>query len=226
MDSTQTVLLVMALIGGMLLLQLTVWLPILYWMRKRSREEAEALGRELEAKGETLVLGPEPALYRGSNAGHGKVRGNALIALTNKRLLVRRLVGEPIEVRVGEIAGVRETKWFLGGMKGGLSTRMGAALRHAGAGLLKQPEQRKLILLVTDGEPADIDERDPQHLRHDTRKAVEELAARGVFTYCLTLDPDADAYVKRIFGANNYTIVDRVERLPEQLPALFASLTS
>ncbi|MCC0029353.1 MAG: VWA domain-containing protein [Brucellaceae bacterium] len=119
-----------------------------------------------------------------------------------------------------------EARARLGGMKGGLSTRMGAALRHAGAGLLKQPEQRKLILLVTDGEPADIDERDPQHLRHDTRKAVEELAARGVFTYCLTLDPDADAYVKRIFGANNYTIVDRVERLPEQLPALFASLTS
>ncbi|MCB1336338.1 MAG: VWA domain-containing protein [Maritimibacter sp.] len=114
----------------------------------------------------------------------------------------------------------------LDGMKGGLSTRMGAALRHAGAGLLKQPERRKLILLVTDGEPADIDERDPQHLRHDTRKAVEELAGKGVFTYCLTLDPNADAYVKRIFGQNNYTIVDHVDRLPEKLPTLFASLTA
>ena len=41
----------------------------------------------------------------------------------------------------------------------------------------------------------------------------------------LTLDPNADAYVKRIFGANNYTIVDHVARLPEKLPALFASLT-
>ena len=114
----------------------------------------------------------------------------------------------------------------LDGMKGGLSTRMGAALRHAGAGLLKQPERRKLILLVTDGAPADIDERDPQHLRHDTRKAVDELASKGVFTYCLTLDPEADAYVKRIFGAGNYTIVDHVNRLPEQLPTLFASLTT
>ena len=119
-----------------------------------------------------------------------------------------------------------EAKARLDGMKGGLSTRMGAALRHAGAGLLKQPERRKLILLVTDGEPADIDERDPQHLRHDTRKAVEELQAKGVLTYCLTLDPNADAYVKRIFGANNYTIVDHVARLPEKLPTLFASLTS
>ncbi len=118
-----------------------------------------------------------------------------------------------------------EAKSRLAGMKGGLSTRMGAALRHAGHHLMKQPERRKLILLVTDGEPADIDERDPQHLRHDTKKAVEELYSTGVLTYCLTLDPNADAYVKRIFGENNYTIVDNVDRLPEKLPTLFASLT-
>ncbi|SCZ61737.1 nitric oxide reductase activation protein NorD [Thiohalomonas denitrificans] len=113
----------------------------------------------------------------------------------------------------------------LAGMKGGLSTRMGAAMRHAGSHLLRQPEQRKLLLLVTDGEPSDVDERDPQHLRWDTRKAVEELATRGVLSYCLTLDPNADSYVKRIFGASNYTVVDHVQRLPEKLPTLFASLT-
>lgn len=118
-----------------------------------------------------------------------------------------------------------EAKARLAGMKGGLSTRMGAALRHAGHHLFKQSERRKLILLVTDGEPADIDERDPQHLRFDTKKAVEELYSHGVLTYCLTLDPNADDYVKRIFGANNYTVVDHVDRLPEQLPTLFASLT-
>lgn len=118
-----------------------------------------------------------------------------------------------------------EAKSRLAGMKGGLSTRMGAALRHAGYHLMKQQEKRKLILLVTDGEPADIDEQDPQHLRHDTKKAVEELYSNGVLTYCLTLDPHADNYVKRIFGENNYTIIEHVDRLPEQLPLLFASLT-
>ncbi len=119
-----------------------------------------------------------------------------------------------------------EAKARLAGMKGGLSTRMGAAMRHAAQHLLKQPERRKLLLLVSDGEPADIDERDPQHLRHDTRKAVEELYSKGILTYCLTLDPDADQYVKRIFGENHYTIIDNVQRLPEKLPTLFASLTS
>ena len=118
-----------------------------------------------------------------------------------------------------------DAKARLAGMSGGLSTRMGAALRHAGHHLLKQQERRKLILLVTDGEPADIDEADPQHLRHDTKKAVEELYSTGVLTYCLTLDPHADSYVKRIFGENNYTVIEHVDRLPEQLPLLFASLT-
>jgi hypothetical protein len=119
-----------------------------------------------------------------------------------------------------------EAKSRLAGMKGGLSTRMGTALRHAGMHLHKQQEKRKLILLVTDGEPADIDETDPQYLRFDTKKAVEELYSTGVLTYCLTLDPNADSYVKRIFGENNYTVIENVERLPEQLPLLFASLTA
>lgn len=119
-----------------------------------------------------------------------------------------------------------EARARLAGMKGGLSTRMGAAIRHAGRQLLKQAQRRKLLLLVTDGEPSDIDERDPQHLRHDTKKAVEELNSQGVLCYCLTLDPEADDYVKRIFGINNYTIVDHMNRLPEKLPTLFASLTS
>jgi len=118
-----------------------------------------------------------------------------------------------------------EAKAKLAGMQGGLSTRMGAALRHAASFLFRQREQKKLILLVTDGEPADIDVRDPQYLRHDTKKAVEELATRGVRTFCLTLDPNADDYVSRIFGPKGYMVVDRVDRLPERLPMLYAGLT-
>jgi hypothetical protein len=113
----------------------------------------------------------------------------------------------------------------LAGMKGGLSTRMGAALRHAGYHLRQQPAEKRLVLLITDGEPADIDERDPQYLRHDAKKAVEDLAMQGIYTYCLTLDPLADRYVARIFGENRFAIVDHVERLPERLPAVFATIT-
>lgn len=113
----------------------------------------------------------------------------------------------------------------LAGLEGGLSTRMGAALRHAGHHLSKVPSKHRLVLLVTDGEPADIDEADPQHLRLDTKKAVEELAAKGIRTFCLTLDPLADRYVAGIFGDNSYAVVDNVDRLPDRLPSLFAHLT-
>ena len=115
-----------------------------------------------------------------------------------------------------------EAKSRLAGMSGGLSTRMG----HAGSHLARQNSSKRLILLLTDGEPADIDERDPQYLRQDSKHAVDELTAQGIYTYCLTLDPNADNYVARIFGANNYSVVDDIERLPERLPKVFSALTT
>ncbi len=114
----------------------------------------------------------------------------------------------------------------LAGMSGGLSTRMGAAMRHAGELLAATRKSRKLLLLLSDGEPADIDERDPRYLRMDCKQAVEQLTRAGVSSYCLTLDRAADRYVERIFGVGNYTIVDNVKRLPERLPTLFARLTA
>ena len=113
----------------------------------------------------------------------------------------------------------------LAGMQGQLSTRMGAAIRHATAALKAQRSSKKLLLVVTDGEPADVDVRDPQYLRHDTKKAVEAAARNGVTTYCMSLDPRADQYVSRIFGERHYLVVDKVERLPEKLPVLYAGLT-
>ncbi|MDR2220003.1 MAG: nitric oxide reductase activation protein NorD [Methylobacillus sp.] len=113
----------------------------------------------------------------------------------------------------------------LAGMTGQLSTRMGAAIRHAAYHLRQQKSSKKLLLVITDGEPADVDVRDPQYLRYDTRKAVEEAGRSGIVTYCMSLDPRADQYVSRIFGTRNYMVIDRVERLPEKLPLLYAGLT-
>ena len=113
----------------------------------------------------------------------------------------------------------------LAGMQGQLSTRMGAAIRHAVTALKAQRSQKKLLLVITDGEPADVDVRDPHYLKHDTKKAVEAARRQGVSTYCMSLDPRADRYVGHIFGARNHMVVDKVERLPEKLPVLYAGLT-
>ena len=118
-----------------------------------------------------------------------------------------------------------KAKAHLAGMTGQLSTRMGAAIRHAGSLLNERGSSKKILFLLTDGEPADNDENDPQYLRFDTKRAVEELAREGINTFCLTLDPHADEYVSRIFGAQNFLVLDHVERLPEKLPELYLSLT-
>ncbi len=133
------------------------------------------------------------------------------------------------EVRYQHIKGFSErwddtVKARLAAMKAGYSTRMGAALRHAGHYLAARKSDKKILLLLTDGEPADIDVSDPQHLRADAKKAIDELDTQGITTFCLTLDTKADEYVREIFG-NRWRVLDRIERLPEQLPMLYLSLT-
>ncbi len=133
------------------------------------------------------------------------------------------------EVRYLHIKGFSErwddtVKARLAAMQAAYSTRMGAALRHAGERLSRQTADKKLLLVLTDGQPADIDVADPQHLIKDAKVAVRELAQQGIFTYCINLDAQADGYVRDIFGAR-YAVIDRIERLPEQLPKLFMALT-
>ncbi len=133
------------------------------------------------------------------------------------------------EVRYFHFKGYREqwgdeVKARLAAMDAGFSTRMGAALRHAGHYLSHQQADKKLLLVLTDGEPADIDSKDPRHLIEDARIAVRELDRQGIYTYCINLDPKADAYVADIFG-KRYTVIDNIQRLPERLPQLFMALT-
>nr|HUW26597.1 VWA domain-containing protein [Gallionella sp.] len=133
------------------------------------------------------------------------------------------------DVRYLHIKGYSErwddaVKGRLAAMQANYSTRMGAAMRHAAHYLEKQPADKKLMLILTDGEPSDIDSKDGRLLIEDARQAVRELDRQGIYTYCINLDHKADEYVADIFG-KRYTIIDRVAQLPEKLPALFLSLT-
>ncbi|HDK38412.1 MAG TPA: VWA domain-containing protein, partial [Thiolapillus brandeum] len=133
------------------------------------------------------------------------------------------------EVRYYHIKGFSESwnmdvKARLAAMGAGYSTRMGAAMRHAAHYLEHQKSDKKLLLVITDGEPADIDVRDERHLIEDSRMAVRELDQLGIYSYCINLDPKADEYVADIFG-NQYSIIDKLESLPEKLPKLFLALT-
>jgi hypothetical protein len=102
-------------------------------------------------------------------------------------------------------------------MTGRRSTRMGTALRHAGHLLSRRRAARRLIVLVTDGAPHDIDVHDSWYLALDAKRAVEEQRVAGIATFCVNLDPGADRYVTRIFGAGNYLVLDHLRHLPEKL---------
>jgi len=117
-----------------------------------------------------------------------------------------------------------DVKGRLAAMQAGYSTRMGAALRHAAHYLEARPADKKLMLILTDGEPADVDAHDEHLLIEDARQAVKELDQKGIYSFCINLDPKADEYVGDIFG-KQYTVIDNIQRLPERLPQLFMALT-
>ncbi|MES2365805.1 MAG: VWA domain-containing protein [Pseudomonadota bacterium] len=117
-----------------------------------------------------------------------------------------------------------DVKARLAAMEAGYSTRMGAAMRHAAHYLGARPADKKLMLILTDGRPSDVDAHDERLLIEDARQAVKELDQQGIFPYCISLDPKADEYVGDIFG-RQFTVIDHIERLPERLPQLFMALT-
>jgi nitric oxide reductase activation protein len=117
-----------------------------------------------------------------------------------------------------------EVKSRLAAMQASYSTRMGAAMRHAAHTLATQKADIRLLLVLTDGRPSDVDVHDEQLLTRDARQAVTELTAQGITPYCVSLDAQADGYVREIFG-NNFSVVDHIATLPEKLPRLFMRLT-
>jgi uncharacterized protein YegL len=134
------------------------------------------------------------------------------------------------DVRYLHIKGFGEhwgeaVKGRMAAMQAGYSTRMGAAIRHAAHTLATQKAESKLLLVLTDGRPSDVDADDEALLVKDARQSVKELAAQGITSYCINLDAKADSYVRDIFG-KQFTVVDRIGTLPERLPKLFMRLTS
>lgn len=117
-------------------------------------------------------------------------------------------------------------KSYLAGLTSGFSTRLGAAIRHAAEDIKTQLTHRRLILVLTDGEPADIDISDKYYLVEDARHAVHTLAHSGIDVFCVGLDSGGENYLTRIFGPRNFVLINKLESLPERLPMLYFRLTA
>ena len=113
----------------------------------------------------------------------------------------------------------------LAGLSPGLSTRLGAALRHAGAELGAVRSIRKLVLVLTDGEPSDIDVADPLDLVEDSRRAVQGLRARGIDAFAVVLGSGGVDTAARMFGRSGHVALRRLEDLPARLSDLYFRLS-
>jgi nitric oxide reductase NorD protein len=96
-------------------------------------------------------------------------------------------------------------------------TRTGAAIRHASAGLMRQPTAHRLLVLLSDGKPNDVDQYDGRYGVEDLRQAVTEARLQGIVPFCLTVDRQAPGYLPKIFGATGYALLVQPERLPTAL---------
>lgn len=110
-------------------------------------------------------------------------------------------------------------------LKPGYYTRMGAALRQAARILAEQPAQRRLLLLISDGKPNDLDLYDSRYGIEDTRMAIMEARRMGLQPFCVTIDREAGAYLPYLFGPAGFTVIRKPEELPARLPLLYAQLT-
>ncbi|MBK8465335.1 MAG: VWA domain-containing protein [Chloracidobacterium sp.] len=114
----------------------------------------------------------------------------------------------------------------IGGITFQNNTRLGAAIRHASAKLLKQEARTKLLIILTDGRPYDHDYGDARYAREDVREALTESKTSGVTPFCITIDRESEAELKDLYGDVGYTIIDDVLSLPERMPNIYRRLTS
>jgi hypothetical protein len=103
-------------------------------------------------------------------------------------------------------------------------TRIGPALRHATTLLERCDARRKLLLLVSDGKPTDYDRYEGRYGIADVRRAVQEATERGIRTFGLAIEKDAQAYLPRMFGPGGHEILPRPDALADALARLTGEL--
>ncbi len=118
-----------------------------------------------------------------------------------------------------------ETRGRIAALTPGFYTRMGAAIRQSTEILLKQPAHKRLLLLVTDGKPNDLDHYEGRYGIEDTRQAVLEARKAGLVPFCVTIDREAGEYLPHLFGTHHYVVVPDATRLPKVLTRLYSTLS-
>ncbi len=160
---------------------------------------------DLEKEGLVLLcealeaVGDQYALYGYSGQGRGQVDF---------------LVIKDFDDQLGGKAAQR-----LGGLTPMQQNRDGAAIRHATVKLLAREARTRLLVLISDGRPLDDGYKDEYSLE-DTKAALREARQRGLHPFCITIDREADSYVRRMLRRRAFAVIDHLEALPMRLPRI------
>jgi len=122
-----------------------------------------------------------------------------------------------------------KVKARLGGIAPKRSTRMGAALRHAGEKLARTSARSRHLILLSDGFPQDFDYGDDRRSNaygiRDTLQALRELEKRGMQTFCITVDPAGHDYLGEMCPSSRYAVIDDIRELPSELVRIYRKVT-
>lgn len=178
----------------------------------RSTESGVGERAVIDVEKEALV-----ALAEGLAACGDACAVYAFSSLRRDRVFVNRVKSfdEPISPLVRD---------RIAALKPGFYTRLGGAVRHVSARLAERPSRKRLLLVLTDGKPNDLDHYDGRYGIEDSRRAVQQARDLGHAVFGMTVDNQAQSYFPRIFGARSYAILSRPERLTTALPVLYRHL--
>lgn len=132
-------------------------------------------------------------------------------------------------VRIDRVKGFNESfseksLRRISALKPGYYTRIGAAVRTMVQDLSQMPNQQKLLLIMTDGKPNDVDHYEGRYGIEDSRKAVQECRRQGITVFGVTVDHKAQDYFPYIFGRGSYQIIGHVAKLSTALPKIYRQL--
>jgi len=109
-------------------------------------------------------------------------------------------------------------------LQGAGSTRVGAALRHAlhlsEQDARRHPGWRRVVVLLTDGEPHDVDVHDPAYLPADLLRAAREARAQGVAVRALVFAPGEAGALASVLGHSSVRRCSALAEVPRALAQL------
>jgi nitric oxide reductase NorD protein len=162
------------------------------------REALMALAWGLEACGDTFAI-------------------NAFSSLKRQRVWLHRV--KSFDEAMNQTVDAR-----IAALKPGHYTRLGAAIRHASAELAAQSRKRRLLLVITDGKPNDLDHYEGRHGIEDSHMAIREARRAGASVFGITVDRDGKAWFPRMFGQGGFALIPHPDKLTAALPQIYRQL--